>query len=216
VSTAAPSAAPASSRCDRRRAWRTLHRRLALACAAAVMVFMSAAFNGGYRIWVNLSPSMPVGLYLSRKVVGDQVALPRGTIVAVCLPHSLAAWGRGRGYLVHGRCRDGIAPVGKPVFAVAGDTVGVGWNGLARNGTAVAATHPLLRDRAGRSLPRLPYGTYPVEAGQLWLVSTHVAASWDSRYYGPVPAADVVAVLRPVWVIDTASGSSTTKRFAVP
>jgi len=150
-------------------------------------------------VWLNLSPSMPVGLYLAHHVSGTEAALPRGAIVAVCLPDSLAAWGRPRGYLIRGRCRDGTAPVGKPIFAVAGDTVSVKPDGLARNRLLIPYTLALDRDRAGRPLPRLSDGDYPVQAGQFWLVSTHVRASWDSRYYGPVPVANVVAVLRPVW-----------------
>ncbi len=142
---------------------------------------------------------MPVGVYESR-TNADPAALTPGTIVAVCLPAPLAKWGRRRGYLVRGRCSDGTAPIGKPIFAIAGDTVTVASSGLARNRLVTADTRPLAHDRNGLSLPRLAYGTYPVVLGQLWLVSTHTAASWDSRYFGPVPAADVIAVLRPIWV----------------
>jgi conjugative transfer signal peptidase TraF len=156
---------------------------------------------GHSNIWFNLSPSMPVGLYLSRRTRDDWVALRRGTIVALCLPEQLAAWGRARGYLGRGRCRDGTAPVGKPIFAVAGDTVIVAANGLTRNRELVPSTRALARDHAGRPLPQLAHGTYPVESGEVWLVSTHVAASWDSRYYGAVPTANVIAVLRPLWVL---------------
>jgi conjugative transfer signal peptidase TraF len=143
---------------------------------------------------------MPVGLYRSRPGA-DASALVAGTIVAVCLPDRLAMWGRRRGYLMHGRCPDGVAPIGKPIFAASGDTVTVTSSGLARNCILTADTRPLVHDRAGRSLLRIPFGTYPVALGQLWLVSTHTASSWDSRYFGPVPAADVIAVLRPIWVL---------------
>ncbi len=142
---------------------------------------------------------MPVGVYESRVNAGRTALVP-GTIVAVCLPEPLAQWGRRRGYLVRGRCSDGTAPIGKPIFAIAGDTVTVASSGLARNHLLARDTGPLEQDRNGLSLPRIPYGTYPVAVGQLWLVSTHTASSWDSRYFGPVPVADVIAVLRPIWV----------------
>lgn len=143
---------------------------------------------------------MPVGLYRSRPD-SDASALLPGTIVAVCLPDRLALWGRKRGYLMRGRCPDGTAPIGKPIFATSGDTVTVTSSGLARNRTLAADTRALAHDRAGLPLLRIPSGTYPVTVGQLWLVSTHTTSSWDSRYFGPVQAADVIAVLRPIWVL---------------
>lgn len=151
-------------------------------------------------IWINLSPSMPVGLYRSRALAGSGTGLRRGVIVAACLPEQVVAWGRARGYVPRGRCPDGAAPVGKPIFAVAGDTVTATESGLGRDRGLVPDTRSLARDRAGRSLPRLAPGSYPVEPGQLWLVSTYVAASWDSRYYGPVPSARVIAILQPLWI----------------
>jgi conjugative transfer signal peptidase TraF len=178
---------------------------LTLTFIAAVIVAGVVVENGG--VWLNLSPSMPVGLYLSRYVRDDRVGFRRGTIVAVCLPKPLAAWGRARGYLARGRCRDGAAPVGKPIFAIGGDTVIVSSSGLTRNRETIQSTRALSRDRAGRPLPQLAPGTYPVEKGDLWLISTHTVLSWDSRYYGAVSAANVIAVLRPLWIASSDGGA---------
>lgn len=180
-------------------------RRAAPIAIAAMFVVATGIERAG--IWLNLSPSMPIGLYLSHDVAAGRVALQRGMVVAVCLPTPLAAWGRARGYLARGRCDDGAAPVGKPVFALAGDTVRVAPSGLTRNGESVRSTRALSRDRAGRRLPQLAEGTYPVEHGEVWLVSTHSILSWDSRYYGAVPAADIIAVLRPLWIASSDGGS---------
>jgi conjugative transfer signal peptidase TraF len=173
-----------------------MRRVVALALGLAVLIAAAAANV----VRINLSPSMPIGLYRVRHIAHEQAALRRGTIVVVCLPSALATWGRARGYLTRGRCRDGSAPVGKPIFAVSGDTVRVGTGGLTRNREPVSNTSALERDHRGRFLPRLAPGVYPVWRGQLWLVSTRVAESWDSRYYGPVPTTDVIAVLQPMWV----------------
>jgi conjugative transfer signal peptidase TraF len=167
-----------------------------LGSLAAVAWALSAA-----GIWLNLSPSMPLGLYRSHHPAAGEKTFP-GALVAVCLPTPLARWGRVRGYLIRGRCGSGTAPVGKPVFAVAGDTVSVGPDGLSRNRALAPNTSALRLDRAGRPLWQFPSGTYRVTTGQLWVVSTHTPLSWDSRYYGPVPGDDVVAVLRPIWVVD--------------
>lgn len=176
-----------------------------LSLMAALLVAGVLVENGG--VWLNLSPSMPIGLYLSRHVRDGRVAFRRGMIVALCLPTSLAAWGRARGYLARGRCHDGAAPVGKPIFALAGDTVIVAPSGLTRDREPIRSTRALSHDRAGRPLPQLPQGTYPVETGEVWLVSTHTALSWDSRYYGAVPTANVIAVLRPLWIASSDRGA---------
>lgn len=149
---------------------------------------------------LNLSPSVPVGWYVAQRIDSER-SVRRGTLVAVCLPIAVAAWGRSRGYLHRGSCADGTAPVGKPVFAVAGDTVTVGATGLALNGDPVSRTKPLHQDTDGRWLPRIADGRYVVRPRNVWLVSTFSTRSWDSRYYGPVPEAAIVSVLRPLWVV---------------
>ena len=158
---------------------------------------MFALYSWGVRL--NLSPSVPVGLYVSQHIDAVQ-PVRRGSLVAVCLPAGVAAWGRSRGYLHRGSCVDGSAPVGKPVFAVDGDTVSVDSTGLTLDGEPVPKTEPLLHDTDGRRLPRIADGQYIVRRGDVWLVSTYSARSWDSRYYGPVPATAIMSLLRPIWV----------------
>lgn len=148
---------------------------------------------------LNLSSSVPSGLYLAHDIGGDE-PLHRGTLVAVCLPTAIALWGRARGYLHRGSCSDGTAPVGKPIFAIAGDTVTVSPRGLGVRGNAVPHTAALARDSNGRLLLRVPDGQYAVLPGQVWLVSAYSARSWDSRYFGPVPVSGVVSALSPLWM----------------
>lgn len=142
----------------------------------------------------NLSPSLPIGLYVARG--REQFAIPgRNALVLVCLPRELAAFGRARGYLPRGGCADGSAPVGKPVFAIPGDTVAVTPLGISRDNAIAPNTRALRRDHNGQPLTRVPDGRYPVPAGLLWLVSSYSDRSWDSRYYGPVPISAVTGVL---------------------
>jgi conjugative transfer signal peptidase TraF len=124
-------------------------------------------------------------------------------MVAICLPAGIAQLGRARRYLIRGSCSDGTAPVGKSIFAVPGDTVTVSDAGLALDGRRECRTRPLARDSEGRTIPRLPNGSYAVAAGEIWLISTYTTQSWDSRYFGPVPAAGVATLLRPLWTIRT-------------
>jgi conjugative transfer signal peptidase TraF len=148
---------------------------------------------------LNLSSSVPLGWYVARGVQTGS-PLQRGTLVTACLPESVAAWGRSRGYLHRGSCPDGTAPVGKPIFAIDGDTVTVRSDGLELDGAPMPCTRPLRQDSEGRPLTRVPDGRYVVHPGEVWLVSTFSPRSWDSRYFGPVPASAIVSALSPVWV----------------
>jgi conjugative transfer signal peptidase TraF len=138
---------------------------------------------------------MPRGVYL---VLAPRTP-DRGVISAVCLPQDLACFGRQRGYLGgSGPCPCHTKPVVKTVLALAGDLVALDDRGLTVNGAFVPNSAPLARDSAGRGLPRIARGTYRVPASHLWLFGSADRRSWDSRYYGPVPAANVVGSLKPV------------------
>jgi len=166
-----------------------------LACFTVAIFAVVAVFREiGLRL--NVSPSLPLGLYVARSL--EQFAIPgRNTLVLVCLPRELAAFGRARGYLPHGRCADGSAPVGKPVFAIPGDTVVVTPLGITRDNAVAPNTRALRRDSNGQPLVRVLIGRYAVPPGFLWLVSSYSDRSWDSRYYGPVPLSAVVGTLAP-------------------
>ena len=174
---------------------RRLRPLLLLLGYGALLSLLSAA-----DLAVNTSPSLPLGLYWT-----TSVASSRGSLVAVCLPPPLAAVARARCYLPPGRCPSGLAPLGKIVLAQAGDEVLVTPRGLAVNGRAVPRSRPLRSDGEGRPLTAFPPGRYPVRRGEIWLFSPYHPLAWDSRYYGPLPAATVVATLVPV-VIAPASG----------
>lgn len=88
----------------------------------------------------------------------------------------------------------------KTIAAAAGDAVEVSPAGISVNGAPIRNSAALARDGRGQSLPAFPAGHYRVAPGQLWLVSDHNARSFDSRYFGPVPAASVRRAVRPLWV----------------
>jgi conjugative transfer signal peptidase TraF len=182
-------------------------RRLApLAVVLAVLGGVADMVRAG-GIRVNLTPSLPRGLY--RTVSGA----PRpGTIVLACLPEPQAAWALARGYLLRGdACPAGqdaagarvrVAPIGKLVLAVAGDTITVSRAGLTLNGRRIPASAPASRDSHGRALVAAPGreapGQYVLRPGEVWLWSDHPLA-FDSRHTGPVPTAGVLSVIVPIW-----------------
>jgi conjugative transfer signal peptidase TraF len=84
--------------------------------------------------------------------------------------------------------------------AVAGDRVTVTAEGLAVNGMPLQNSRPAPADGQRRAMPVIAPGTYPVEPGTVWVVSSFNPASFDSRYFGPLPVAHVQGIARPLWV----------------
>ncbi|HWZ61110.1 MAG TPA: conjugative transfer signal peptidase TraF [Gemmatimonadaceae bacterium] len=143
---------------------------------------------------VNVSPSLPLGVY---RVVHRPVV--RGATVLLCLPASVARVARQRGYLWRGPCTGGVAPLGKIVAAVGGDTVEATASGVRINGVLLAGSRPLAVDTRGRRLVAVA-GRWVLTSGQIWIYGGGDRRSFDSRYFGPVGAADVVTVMEPVLV----------------
>lgn len=140
------------------------------------------------------SASAPPGLYWLTSRTPS-----RGAWVVACLPESLAKLGRARRYLGVGDCPHHSSPVLKRLAALPGDTVRLSAAGLSINGTPLPDTERRRLDRRGRPVPSVPTGTYPVSCGEAWLYSNHSPASWDSRYYGPVPLAGVRGCACRLW-----------------
>ncbi len=164
--------------------------------AAAVVAAGLLADAAGLRI--NHTPSLPMGLWRIETPAG---AIGRGDIVSICPPGTaMFRAARTRGYVPYGRCPGGYEPLLKPVAAIGGDIVLVTPAGLAVNGRAVPNSVALAADSEGRTLPRHPAGSFTVSEGELWLVSSFNTASFDSRYFGAVPASLVIGTLRPVWI----------------
>jgi conjugative transfer signal peptidase TraF len=168
-------------------------RRIVAIAGSSVALVLLAALAG---IRVVLTPSMPRGLYLARPLRGDPA---RGDTVAVCLSETYAAFARGRGYIAAGTACPGRAQtLTKAILAVAGDTVRVTPRGIVI-GTQVLPNSALRRvDSAGRPLPGVE-GIHVVPPGHVWVGSTFDPASFDSRYFGPVPASSLVSRRRPIW-----------------
>ncbi len=157
------------------------------------LALLAAAGLAGLRL--NLSASLPAGVYLA-----SRAAPGRGTLVLACLPPEVAAFAKRRGYLRPGvGCPGGVIPIGKPVVAIAGDTVTVTPAGLLVNRMAVPNSPALVSDRKGRPLPQLRAARYVVEPGTVWIVSSYSRFSYDSRYFGAIEARRVRANLRRLW-----------------
>jgi conjugative transfer signal peptidase TraF len=175
-------------------------RSLAFGLALGIGLSGLALFSAGAAgLRLNTTASMPRGLWRVTPLAG---AVGHGAIVSLCLPPGpLLRLALRRAYLTAGVCPGGAEPLLKPVAAIAGDIVRVTAAGIAVNGAPLPNSAALRRDSAGRPLSPLPPGLYRVRPGSVWLVSSYAAKSFDSRYFGPVPVADIRDLARPLWVI---------------
>jgi conjugative transfer signal peptidase TraF len=152
-------------------------RRVALvSVVASIVAFQLFGFFG---LRINTSPSLPVGIYV---VTSDSGA----NLAEFCPAEPFAALSLVRGYRDPGACRDGGAPLLKPVVAKAGDLVELSSRGISVNGVLLANTAPLPKDTKGRRLEPWRFGCFRVAPGTVWVASSYHSRSFDSRYFGPV------------------------------
>jgi conjugative transfer signal peptidase TraF len=188
------------------------HKRAARAIkltAIAAVIAIAVVVLHGARLRINFTSSMPIGVYSLTPLPADGVE--RGMLVAACAPLRAAEIGRQRDYLAPGPCADRTELLLKFVVAIAGDEVDVTLAGVTVNGYLLDLSVPAARDRSGRKLTPWPSGHYRLSAGQVWLYAAN-GRSWDSRYWGPVPADDVQAGASPVLVVPRAFRSSSNDR----
>jgi conjugative transfer signal peptidase TraF len=155
---------------------------------AAVLVFSVsvAGLATGYR--VNVSPSVPVGLY-RRMPLPDPVE--RGMLVILPVPASVLPWHRPK---LPSFLRP--VPLLKPIAAVAGDEVCVREDGV---WVLDQWYGPVLNEAHGLPLPHpLPYGCATLGAGEVF-VATATNRSLDSRYFGPVSMQTLSARAIPIY-----------------
>ena len=106
-----------------------------------------------------------------------------------------------RRYIEPGDCPSGSYEMMKRILAAKGDRVEIGGQGVRINGRLVPDSAPQLADGAGRALPRLN-AAWTLGDGEI-LVLGDSAASFDGRYFGPLPASTVLGRAMPVLTRDT-------------
>ncbi|HUY39580.1 MAG TPA: conjugative transfer signal peptidase TraF [Candidatus Binataceae bacterium] len=161
-----------------------------IAFAATILIAAGEAFGV---LISNTDSAAPAGVY---RVIGREVA--RGDLVAACLPIAVAQAGLARGYLRTGGCVGNAEPVDKIVGALPGDIVEIEPRWIAINGKRIAHCVTAAHDSTGRPLTHVAWGKRQVVMNEVWLFGFNDRRSWDSRYFGPIPIANLRGKLEPV------------------
>ncbi|WP_405118292.1 S26 family signal peptidase [Pseudomonas leptonychotis] len=135
----------------------------------------------------NASNSVPPGWYR----IADAQLLAVGDLVLVRLPPETAALAAQRGYL------PSTVPLLKTVAAIAPQQVCIQRRQVLIGGMPVAKQ--LRWDRQGRALPNWGACRHLV-GDELFLLSSN-PESFDSRYFGPVSASEVIGLAQPLRLV---------------
>lgn len=142
------------------------------------------------RFVYNPSASVAPGWYhIERMERADSLHV--GTTVLVRLPADVAALAAQRGYLPGG------VPILKRVGALAPQSVCVHEQTVRIDDAVVAGVR--LQDGMVRPLQAWGQCRALVE-GEIFLLSDTHPASFDSRYFGPVPVSAVLGIAHPLWI----------------
>jgi conjugative transfer signal peptidase TraF len=167
---------------------------------AVIILTMSVgvfALSIGFRlggIYINTTPSLPVGFY---RVVDEPVT--QGAYVAFCPPQrSVFDIALARNYIHPGDCPGGYGLLLKQVLAQAGDRVAIDKSGMVVNGQRLAHSAPLMADTVGFMLPSYQMDARVLAESEYLLVSDVNPQSFDARYFGLVTREQIIHVVRPV------------------
>lgn len=171
------------------------HRRISrhvpvlMTATGLILIAVSTVSRQKMVLW-NVTSSVPRGLYM----VSREISLVPGSLLVVHLPEPVAHLASKRGYLPAG------IPLIKPIAAGPkaevcrhGETIFV--NGKA-NGVAKSV------DLKGCPLP-VWQGCQRLRADQVFLMNARNPDSFDGRYFGPIPAQNIMGTAHPLLTEET-------------
>jgi conjugative transfer signal peptidase TraF len=141
------------------------------------------------RLLWNASASVAIGFYSIEPV--DQLAVTN--LVVAMPPNSLATFRAERGYVPL------RVPLIKRILALRGQSVCR--NDLAISVDGITMGMALAHDRRGRPLP-VWQGCQVMAEGEVFLMNWDERASFDGRYFGPMPLRAIIGRATPLWTLD--------------
>lgn len=163
---------------------------IAITGALVIGAIASIASVAGLRI--NTTPSFPLGLW---RIIPLVQPVQTGDLVFVCPPPEQVRLGIARGYLRSGLCPGHLAPLIKRISALAGQRVAIVDRQVVIDGMPLQGSHLQSMDGQRRPMPYWSGGTLAPDTVYL---SSPYPASYDSRYFGPVPAANILGQARAI------------------
>lgn len=165
---------------------------LLLLAAFSTAVF---AFCFGYfSLYLNISDSIPKGLYVLEK------RLPKKNELALfCLNEEFSVIAKERKYLSNGVC-NGLAPIGKKAVAEAGDLVKINRFGTYVDNVRIKRSQPLKFDPNGDLMPQRFFEKL-LDDGEYLFVAEKIY-SFDSRYFGIVGKENIIGTIKPVFTYE--------------
>ncbi len=144
-------------------------------------------------IYINTTPSLPVGLY---KIVDTPIT--KGAYVSFCPPQDkVFGMAVARQYIGTGDCPGGYGKLLKRVFAQAGDRVSISESGIQVNGELLPNSAPLIADIDGHAMPQYRLETV-IDYFEYLLLSDLNPHSFDSRYFGLIAHVQIKHVVEPL------------------
>ena len=165
---------------------------LILTLSVSVFVLSIGARISG--IYINTTPSLPVGFY---QVVDEPIV--SGAYVAFCPPqNAVFDMAKGRSYINPGNCPGGYGLLLKRVFAQSGDRVLIDQAGIFVNGEHLPNSAQLKIDAEGHALPQYRLQAV-LDDSEYLLLSDVNQQSFDARYFGLIARDQIQQVVRPVF-----------------
>lgn len=162
------------------------------------LFLLTVFFLKSMGIRINTTASMPLGIWRVRSL---SMPVKTGDIVLVCLNRSpVIGLAHHRDYIAEGNCPSGLEPLLKPVVAIAGDFITVSTVGVSVNGQLIPNSQVVGKDLNGQYLPSFLRKNFRMPPNEVLLISSFNPASFDSRYFGTVPAGNIIGLATPVWV----------------
>ncbi|SOD18035.1 conjugative transfer signal peptidase TraF [Nitrosomonas ureae] len=162
-----------------------------LAMSVSLFVLSIGARISG--IYINTTPSLPVGFY---KVVDEPIA--SGAYVAFCPPqNAVFDMARDRSYINRGDCPGGYGLLLKRVFAQSGDRVLIDQAGIIVNGEHLPNSAQLTADADSQPLPQYRLQAV-LDDSEYLLLSDVNPQSFDARYFGLITRDQIQQVVRPI------------------
>lgn len=155
-----------------------------------IMSLILGTYLLGEVIEINLSPSMPVGIYREYKVIKTDIG--KEDIVIFPIPKKVESYVHGRGYLP----KD-IKNLMKRVKGVTGDKIEIKDYKLYINGEYIKNVRKL--DSLGMKLPEVNGQSFIVKQNELFVLGDE-ENSFDSLYFGVIQREDVMKKAKYLFV----------------